>query len=162
MDSQSPSVNLHALEELERAVDLLSPSWGHDEVLSVLDAAVAVKQRACDLHERCLGLAMIWVTEHGPLVCGDIRWEARCAKKVTCRDLLATSEAILDRLDGDLGGLASHLHAQPFKYGACQRTLADDVFHRLFLTSFDNQLKLVKVDARFLAGLHPAEGVRHG
>lgn len=154
---------IHSLDDLQQALDALTPQLEHDQALELLNAAVALRDRACDLHSRCLALALVWVQHNGPLTCGEVRWEARNTKKVTCRNLLATAEGLLDQLGGDVAGLVGHLQAQPFKHGSCRHTLGTTAYERLFEVRFDDRIQLVRLDTRWVrAGRGPAEELDHG
>src|SRR5688572_29461636 len=67
---------LTSLTDLEKRLVALTTDVTHDEALGLLQLAEVTKGRAAELAALAQRLALAWVLEHGPLVCGSIRYEA--------------------------------------------------------------------------------------
>ena len=67
---------LRTLDELEQRLGDFSTELSHDEAIELINAAVALAQRARRLQDECFELGLIWTTTNGPLVCGTRRLRA--------------------------------------------------------------------------------------
>lgn len=84
------------------------------------------KKRLREAEEIVRGALVEFLEAHGEAEIGpDRKLVLAQSKRVTCRDIERTADALLDATGGDLVEFCRHLSAQPFKHGAAREALGD-------------------------------------
>lgn len=143
--------------EVREAIDFLDVGVPANAVIHALAALEALERFVRGLRAELDPRVIEWITTHGPLENGAIRYFVAANKSVRCVDKLAAAEALLTVSRGELGMFTDLLCSQPYKAGSARAILPAADYARCFRTFEDQELRegkpplrLQKVDTRFL------------
>jgi hypothetical protein len=135
----------------------LSPNAPVEEVADLLGRLEVAGKAYREFKALCEERVLEYVSDHGPIDVGEIRYFAGTDKKTVCKDTRATAEAVLDATAGDLDAFCEQLGAQPWKYGALKTLLGQerwaqffDVVEKVDLKTKKAEKKLLTINTRFL------------
>lgn len=145
-----------SLATIEQEVTRISPLLSMDNVLLTHSRLQWLKGEVKRVADLCEAAMVEWVKTNGPIIDGTKSWVIGRTKKVKCRDVPATIEALLKATGGDFEKMCDNLSSGAVKHGAASKWLTPEEFDRLFEVSWDEgielgkPLKLKMLDSQFV------------
>jgi hypothetical protein len=142
-------------DQIQTALARIDPASSLDLLLEAFDKLDAIRAWLKERDAEMDALALEWIRANGTLRFqrpDGTAVERRLAKKKTtkCIDIPGTIQELLETVDGDFDRFCTFLASQPIKYGAAREALNPAMYDVLFQTTEEDDVKVVKIDTRFL------------
>lgn len=146
------------LKAIETAVVQCGESTSVETLLQAGDMVARLGEFARDIKAQWEAKMVDHIQRSGPVVHGDWIYTVKTPPVTKCVDVPGAVEALLVTCQGDFGTFCEHLSSNALKHGAARKTLPQDVFDRLFVTTRAPELdraeatprRLQKINTKFI------------